>query len=99
MLGIVKGKKIFDFALLRRVFQYAAPYKKRVYISISLSILLAVISPLRPLLIQITVNDYIRKGITDQLSVRNQMIELLIYMTIIQIVFLLLETIFRFYFS
>jgi ATP-binding cassette, subfamily B, multidrug efflux pump len=99
MSGIVKGKKIFDFALLRRVFQYAAPYKKRVYISITLSILLAVISPLRPLLIQITVNDYIRKGITDQLSVRNQMIELLIYMTIFQIVLLLLETIFRFYFS
>jgi ATP-binding cassette subfamily B multidrug efflux pump len=95
----VKGKPIFDFALLRRVFQYASPYKKRVYLSITLAILLAIIAPLRPLLIQITVNDYIRKGITDQPDIRIRMANLLVYMTIIQIVFLLLETIFRFYFS
>ncbi len=94
-----KGKKIFEFGLLRRVFQYAAPYKKRVYLSISLSILLAVISPLRPFLIQLTVNDYIKKGVTDSISIRNEMINLVIYITIFQIVLLLAETIFRFYFS
>jgi ATP-binding cassette subfamily B multidrug efflux pump len=99
MSGKVKGRKIFNFALLRRVFKYAGPYKKRVYASIALSILLAVISPLRPFLIQITVNDYIRKGITDQPVLQNQMIGLLINITIFQIVLLLLETVFRFYFS
>jgi ATP-binding cassette subfamily B multidrug efflux pump len=95
----VKGKQIFDFTLLRRVFQYASPYKKRVYLSITLAILLAVIAPLRPLLIQITVNDYIRKGITDQPALRDRMISLVIYITLFQIVLLLLETVFRFYFS
>jgi ATP-binding cassette subfamily B protein len=52
-------KKIFDFSQLRRVLQYTSPYKKWFYGSISLSILLAVISPLRPFLIQFTVNTYI----------------------------------------
>jgi ATP-binding cassette, subfamily B, multidrug efflux pump len=99
MSGKVKGKKIFDFALLRRVFKYAAPYKKRIYISISLSILLAIISPLRPLLIQITVNDYIRKGLSDHSSTQDRIIALLIYITLFQILLLLAETVFRFYFS
>ena len=58
----IKKRKIFDFSLLRRVFGYAAPYKKRVYISIALSILLAVLSPLRPFLIQYTINHDIRAG-------------------------------------
>ncbi|MBL0233138.1 MAG: ABC transporter ATP-binding protein, partial [Chitinophagaceae bacterium] len=52
-------KTIFDFALLKRVFRYAAPYKKKFYISVALAILLAVITPIRPLLIQLTVNKYI----------------------------------------
>jgi ATP-binding cassette subfamily B multidrug efflux pump len=95
----VKGKKIFDFSLLRRVFRYASPYKRRLYLSITLSILLAVVSPLRPLLIQLTVNNYIRNGTSDVLTVKNKMIELIIYITIFQVVLLLAETMFRFYFS
>jgi len=85
----VKKKKIFDFSLLKRVFQYASPYKNRIYISITLSILLAIISPLRPLLIQVTVNRYIQ----------HRLIEMVIYITVVQIALLLLETVFRFYFS
>jgi ATP-binding cassette subfamily B multidrug efflux pump len=99
MSGKVKGKLTFDFTLLRRVFQYAAPYKKRVYFSIALAILLAILAPLRPLLIQVTINDFIRKGISDQAAVRNRMVDLMIDITIFQIVLLLLETVFRFYFS
>jgi ATP-binding cassette subfamily B protein len=95
----VKGKKIFDFSLLRRVFRYASPYKRRLYLSITLSILLAVVSPLRPLLIQLTVNNYIRNGTSDVLTVKNKMIELIIYITIFQVLLLLAETMFRFYFS
>jgi len=95
----LKKRKIFDFSLLRRVFQYAAPYKKRLYISITLSVLLAVISPLRPFLIQLTVNDYIKSGFAGSLLVKNKMIEMVIYLTILQVVLLLVETAFRFYFS
>ncbi len=94
-----KKKKIFDFSLLRRVFHYAAPYKSRLYTSVTLSILLAVLSPLRPFLIQVTINDYIRKGASPDLSLKQKMEMLVISITLLQIVFLLIETIARFYFS
>ncbi|HXB31275.1 MAG TPA: ABC transporter ATP-binding protein [Puia sp.] len=92
-------KKIFDFSQLRRVLQYTSPYKKWFYGSITLSILLAIISPLRPFLIQYTVNTYIRGGLNENLSVRDRMIQMIIYVTILQIGILLVETLLRFYFS
>ena len=95
----IKKKKIFDFSLLRRVFQYAAPYKSRIYISVFLSILLAILSPLRPFLIQVTINDYIRKGTAPELSLKQKIETLVIGITLLQIVFLLIETVARFYFS
>jgi ATP-binding cassette subfamily B multidrug efflux pump len=82
-------KKIFNFSLLRRVFRYAAPYKLRLYWSIGLSILLAVLSPLRPWLIQLTINRDIRTGAVN----------MIIWITIIQIAMLLLETVARFCFT
>jgi len=94
-----RKKKIFDFSLLRRVFRYAAPYKKRLYLSVALSILLAILSPLRPFLIQVTINDYIRKGAAPGLSLKQRMEELVIWVTILQVVLLLIETVSRFYFS
>jgi len=92
-------KRIFDFSLLRRVLQFASPYKKWFYGSIALSILLAAISPLRPFLIQYTVNHYIRGGISDDPSIRERMIQLIIYISILQIGLLLIETAFRFFFT
>src|SRR6201991_3281050 len=86
---IKKKKKIFDFSLLRRVFRYAAPYKSRLYWSIGLSVVLAVLSPLRPWLIQLTINHYIR----------NRLVVDVIWMTVSQIVLLIGETVARFYFS
>jgi len=86
---IKKKKKIFEFGILRRVFTYAAPYKRRLYWSIALAILLAVLSPLRPWLIQYTVNVLIRKGLSDDV----------IWMTALQIVLLIGETLARFYFA
>lgn len=95
-----KKNKIFDFSLLRRVFRYAAPYKRRLYISVFLSILLAVLSPLRPFLIQVTINKYIRDGAAaSELTAKQHLVELVIWMTVLQIVFLLIETVARFYFS
>ncbi|MEP6615174.1 MAG: ABC transporter ATP-binding protein [Ginsengibacter sp.] len=82
-------KKIFDFSLLRKVFRFAAPYKRKFYSSIFLSVILAVISPLRPFLIQLTVNRYIR----------DHNMQWLIWITVIQIGILLVETILRFYFG
>jgi len=95
----VKKKKIFNFRQLRRVLQYTKPYKKWFYGSITLSILLAVISPLRPFLIQFTVNNYIRTGFNAEITIREHMIQMIIYVTILQIGILLVETLLRFYFS
>src|SRR6202000_2412616 len=86
-----KKKRIFDFSLLRRVFHYAAPYKKRLYWSVFLSILLAILSPLRPFLIQVTINDYIRKGVSADLSLKDTMMKAVIWITVIQVGLLLIE--------
>ncbi len=84
-----KGKILLDFGLLRKVFSYAAPHKKKFYISIILSISLALLSPVRPYLIQYTVNHFIR----------DKDVHWLILITIIQIGLLLVESALRFYFS
>jgi ATP-binding cassette subfamily B multidrug efflux pump len=83
------NKKFFDFDLLKRVLGFAAPYKKKFYWSIALAIILAVFTPVRPILIQITVDKYISGGLWKWVLI----------ITIIQIGFLFLETGLRFYFS
>jgi ATP-binding cassette subfamily B protein len=82
-------KQVFDFKLLRRVLQFAAPYKKRFYWSVAFAILLAAFTPVRPFLIQKTVNQFIA----------GKQYNWLIIITVIQIAFLFLETALRFYFS
>ncbi len=84
-----KKSKQFNTLLLKRVLQFAGPYKKRFYTSIFLAIVLAVLTPVRPYLIQLTVDKYI----TGKLA------QALINITIIQILFLMIETGLRFYFS
>lgn len=82
-------QSFFDIALLKRVLQFASPYKRRFYLSIFLGLVLAAFTPVRPFLIQLTVDKHIA----------GQHYNWVIYITIIQIVFLLLETGLRFYFS
>ncbi|HNK28761.1 MAG TPA: ABC transporter ATP-binding protein [Ferruginibacter sp.] len=90
-------KKIFDFSLLRRVFRFAAPYKRKFYTSLLLAIVLAIISPIRPWLIQLTINDGI-KGNTAAHFITGPG-GFIIEITIIQLALLLLETLFRFFFT
>lgn len=113
-------KKIFDFALLKRVFRFARPYKRKFYISLSLSVALAVLAPIRPWLVQVTINNYVKGGSAGQHNYfikfleainhyfnggaagadhRNHFVEMVITITVIQIVLLLAESIVRFYFS
>lgn len=88
-MSLAASKSFFDFSLLRRVFQYAAPYKKKFYLSVVLAILLALFTPVRPLLIQVTVNKYIANALAD----------MVVKITIIQIGLILIETAMRFLFS
>ncbi|HLO71481.1 MAG TPA: ABC transporter ATP-binding protein [Flavipsychrobacter sp.] len=81
-------KKIFDLGLLRRIFSFAAPYKRSLYISMAMSVVLAAMSPLRPYLIQLSVDKYIA----------NHMLQMLINISIVQLFILLLENGLRFWF-
>jgi ATP-binding cassette subfamily B protein len=81
--------KKFDLAVLRRVFRYASPYRKKFYWSVTLAILLAVLTPVRPLLVQLTVDEYISKSVP----------RMVVIITLIQIGLILLETAMRFSFS
>ena len=71
------------------MYGYARPYRRRFFGSLALAIGLALLTPIRPWLIQQTVNVYIAQGLTD----------LLIRVTIIQVGLLLVETFIRFLFS
>lgn len=82
-------KQFFNTTLLKRVLLFARPYKGKFYGSLFLAILLAAFTPVRPYLIQLTVDDYIT----------NRLAEKIILITLFQIGFLLLETVLRFYFS
>jgi len=89
MASLFSTGKVFDFGLLKRVFSYAAPYKKQFILSIILAIVLAVVAPVRPWLVQVTVDKYIR----------NNLANLVILITVVQIGLLLAETALRFSFS
>ena len=93
------NKKFFDFDLLKRVMRFAAPYKKRFYWSIALAIILAVFTPVRPILIQITVDKYIAGNKNATYLNGLTITGMLVLITIIQVVFLFVETGLRFYFS
>lgn len=73
---------------LKRLFTFAAPYKRGFFFAIFMSIILAVLTPLRPYLIQLSVDKYIS----------NSLLQGLITVSIIQLVALLLESGLRFWF-
>jgi len=49
----------FDFSLLKRLLKYVKPYRPLFYPAIILTIVLAILSPVRPILIQYTVDHFI----------------------------------------
>ncbi|MEP7109824.1 MAG: ABC transporter ATP-binding protein [Ferruginibacter sp.] len=97
MIEPVKVKKVFDFSLLRRVFHFAAPYKNKFFWSLFLAIFLAVISPVRPWLIQLTINKGMQPG--AQVWFLKGAAEVIIGITVIQLALLLIETVCRFIFT
>lgn len=102
------AKRILDFKLLNRVFQFVKPYKKQFYLSLILSLLLALLSPLRGLFIQYTVDKGI-KGKVDNIPhwlnnwfnhvSGNDVIKFIVIVSALQIGLLLIETFIRFTFS
>ena len=83
------SKKLFDFSLLRRLFGFARPYRVQFVLSILLAVLLAVVAPVRPYLIQLTVDRYIVGGL----------LRMIVLITVIQVGILLVESAMTFCFT
>lgn len=90
------AKRFFDISALRRVFRYASPYRKKFILSVVLAIVLAVITPVRPWLIQYTVDRFLVHKDAFSQSV---LINMLLMITIFQVGLVILETFLRFLFS
>ena len=102
-----KKKKTVSVILLKRVFAFVRPYRSFFYISLLLAIVMAIFAPIRPYLIQLTVDKASGKSVhtpawldtilfnVDLSNVTN----FIIYVTIFQIAFILIETAVRFAFT
>lgn len=77
--------KTYDWGLLKRVFAYAKPYKSAFFWSIFLTLALAALAPVRPYLIQITLDKYVFfDDTTGLLNMTLLMIGLLLLQTFVQ---------------
>jgi len=83
-----KKKKVFDLHLLRRIFSFTHPYRSTLMLTVSLAVVLAVVTPLRPYLIQYSVDKY----------VGGHNLKWLIIISVIQLGILIVESLLRFWF-
>ena len=98
---------MFKGALLKRVFSFIGPFRFLFISNLILAILLAFATPVRPFLIQLTVNLSIGKQVVIPhwvqfflpTSAFSETVKLIIAITIFQVVFIIIETIMRFFFS
>ncbi len=100
-------KKIFQFSLLSRVFLFVKPYRKFFYISLVLAIVMAAFAPIRPYLIRLTIDKAAGRNVhvpawLNDILFRTDLstpARFILYVTLFQIVFLLVETAIRFSFT
>lgn len=72
---------VFDFRILKRLFKFVLPYRRAFVLLVTTTLLLAVLGPLRPYLIQLSIDRFLNQGRMDEFS---QMMVLLIVLLIIQ---------------
>ena len=58
----VSSGNIIDLKVLRRIMKFVKPYRGRFYTIIALTFLLGIITPIRPLLIQYTIDKHVQVG-------------------------------------
>jgi ATP-binding cassette subfamily B protein len=58
----VSSGNIIDFKVLRRLMKFVAPYKGRFYFLVFLTFAIGILSPLKPLLIQWTLDNHVASG-------------------------------------
>ena len=77
--------KAYDISLLKRIFNYVKPYRGIFIWSVILTLALAIVAPLRPLLIQYALDNYIfTNNYQGLLNVTLLMLFLLLAQTVIQ---------------
>ncbi len=100
-------KKNFNIGALRRIFSFVSPYRFQFYGSIVMAIVLAVFAPIRPYLIQLTIDKATGKSVhvPDWLRLFlfnknfSSIEQFIVAITIFQVVFIFIETAVRFWFS
>ncbi len=100
-------KKVFDFSLFKRIFRFVKPYSGFFYGSILLAILMAFFAPVRPYLIQLTIDSATGKALHLPAWVKwvlfgrdlSDVSRFIIAVTLFQVFFLLVESAVRFLFS
>ena len=83
-----KTGEILDYQLLKRVLKFSIPYRSKMWLTAIFAILLAFLAPLRPILINYALDNFV--------LIPN--LELLFQITILMIVVLALESIVQFYY-
>ncbi|MFM7856037.1 MAG: ABC transporter ATP-binding protein, partial [Flammeovirgaceae bacterium] len=58
----VSSGNIIDFKVLGRIMQFVSPYKGRFYLVVAFTFLLGILTPIRPLLIQYTLDKHVQYG-------------------------------------
>lgn len=84
----------FDMNTFRRLLQYARPYRWRLVLSVILALVLAVMAPVRPMMIDYTLRDILGGRLEKGFA-----IALLVRITIIQVLLLIAESALRFLFT
>ncbi len=106
-MSSTQPKPIFKSAILSRVFSFVGPYRFIFWINVFLGIFLAFATPIRPYLIQATVNLAIGKLVILPQWVHwclpneafNSVLQLILAISLFQVAFIVIETIFRFCFT
>ena len=80
----VKSGNIVDFRVLKRLFRFAKPYLKQFYLLVFLTILLAVLVPIRPYIVQLSIDTYVPQG--DYSGLMTMLIILVIHLVVLAIV-------------
>jgi ATP-binding cassette, subfamily B, multidrug efflux pump len=106
-MSTTQPKPIFKSSILRRVFSFVGPYRFIFWINVFLGIFLAFATPVRPFLIQATVNLAIGKSVplpewlhhVLPSEAFNSVIQLILAISLFQVAFIIIETLFRFCFT
>jgi ATP-binding cassette subfamily B multidrug efflux pump len=83
----VSSGNIIDFEVLKRIFEFIRPYRGRFYVITLLTIVLGVLTPLRPILIQRTLDEDVANGnYAGMVNVMLLILGLLVFQSILQYV-------------